>query len=162
MFETRRSAADVITKEAVSQITNQGDLGRKFAEAVRRNPDKMDLLRGGKLGMKKFLFGQAMKATNSQANPRILEAVIDEILGANFGVADANENPILRPTTQEIVLRTDYQNNSTLATGAINSVSLYVEAIMSALSAAGIIGATVQTTQGTSPSGTFLTKFEEK
>ncbi len=76
MFETGKTAEEIIEAEGLKQISDTGELKSIIDELIDKNPKQVEMYRGGKTGILGFFVGQVMKATKGQANP----AVVNEIL----------------------------------------------------------------------------------
>ncbi len=80
MFETGKSAADVIAAEGFSQISDAGAIERIAREVVKKNPDNVAKFKSGNEGVFKFFVGQVMRETRGQANPQLVNEVVKRIL----------------------------------------------------------------------------------
>jgi aspartyl-tRNA(Asn)/glutamyl-tRNA(Gln) amidotransferase subunit B len=80
MFETGRSAAEVIAAEGLSQISDTGAIERIAREVMKKNPDNVAKYRSGNEGVFKFFVGQVMRETRGQANPQLVNEVVKRIL----------------------------------------------------------------------------------
>jgi aspartyl-tRNA(Asn)/glutamyl-tRNA(Gln) amidotransferase subunit B len=80
MFETGKSAADVIAAEGLSQISDTGAIERIAREVVAKNPDNVAKYRAGNEGVFKFFVGQVMRETRGQANPQLVNEVVKRVL----------------------------------------------------------------------------------
>jgi aspartyl-tRNA(Asn)/glutamyl-tRNA(Gln) amidotransferase subunit B len=80
MFETRRSAGDVIAAEGLSQISDAGAIERVAREVVKNNPGNVEKYKSGNEGVFKFFVGQVMRETRGQANPQLVNEVVKRIL----------------------------------------------------------------------------------
>ncbi|MGA8075027.1 MAG: Asp-tRNA(Asn)/Glu-tRNA(Gln) amidotransferase subunit GatB [Candidatus Acidiferrales bacterium] len=81
MFETGKSAADVIAAEGYSQISDTGEIERIARAIVAKNPENAAKYRGGNEGVFKFFVGQVMRETRGQANPQAVNEILKRILG---------------------------------------------------------------------------------
>jgi len=73
------SADPYLTQEAVSDADQLGPLVDRILEA---NPGQVAAYRGGKEGLLGFFVGQVMKETQGKANPRVVNDLVREKLGA--------------------------------------------------------------------------------
>jgi aspartyl-tRNA(Asn)/glutamyl-tRNA(Gln) amidotransferase subunit B len=76
MFETGKSAADIVEEKGLKQVSDTGALDAIIKEIMDANPGQVEQYRGGKDKLFGFFVGQVMKATKGQANP----AVVNELL----------------------------------------------------------------------------------
>jgi aspartyl-tRNA(Asn)/glutamyl-tRNA(Gln) amidotransferase subunit B len=82
MFNTGKSAAEVVVEKGLTQISDEGELARVVGEIVAQHGDLVAQIRGGKDGPFKFLVGQAMKATRGRANPELINRLLREAIDA--------------------------------------------------------------------------------
>jgi aspartyl-tRNA(Asn)/glutamyl-tRNA(Gln) amidotransferase subunit B len=80
MFETGKSAAELIAAEGLGQISDEGAI-EKIARAVTsKSPDNVAKYRSGNEGVFKFFVGQVMRETRGQANPQLVNEVLKRVL----------------------------------------------------------------------------------
>src|SRR6202140_2244941 len=94
MFESGKSAAEIIDARSLSQIQEAGEIERMCREVVEKNPDNVAKYRAGNEGVFKFFVGQVMRASRGQANPQIVNDILKRLLGPAGGWASeaASEN----------------------------------------------------------------------
>jgi aspartyl-tRNA(Asn)/glutamyl-tRNA(Gln) amidotransferase subunit B len=80
MFAASETAEAVIEREGLSQISDEGALGKIVDEVIAANPKQVEQYRGGKTTVLAFFVGQVMKATRGQANPAMVDKVLREKL----------------------------------------------------------------------------------
>ncbi len=76
MFETGESAATIMQREGLKQISDTGALERIVDDVLAANPKQAAQYKSGKTAVIGFLVGQVMKASRGQANP----AAVNEVL----------------------------------------------------------------------------------
>jgi aspartyl-tRNA(Asn)/glutamyl-tRNA(Gln) amidotransferase subunit B len=76
MFETGESAAAIIDREGLRQISDTGALEKIVDEVIAASPKQVEQYKSGKTGVIGYLVGQVMKASKGQANP----AAVNELL----------------------------------------------------------------------------------
>jgi aspartyl-tRNA(Asn)/glutamyl-tRNA(Gln) amidotransferase subunit B len=76
MFLSGESAADIIAREGLRQISDAGALEKIVDEVLASNAKQVEQFKSGKTTVLGFLVGQAMKASRGQANP----AVVSDLL----------------------------------------------------------------------------------
>jgi len=76
MFESGVSAASIIDREGLRQISDTGALEKIVDEVIAQSPKQVEQYKSGKTGVIGFLVGQVMKASKGQANP----AAVNELL----------------------------------------------------------------------------------
>jgi aspartyl-tRNA(Asn)/glutamyl-tRNA(Gln) amidotransferase subunit B len=81
MFDTGRSASEIIAAEGLAQITDTSAIEQIAREIVAKSPDNVAKYRSGNEGVFKFFVGQVMRETRGQANPQIVNEIVKRILG---------------------------------------------------------------------------------
>ena len=81
MFETGKSAEEIISAQGLSQIQDSSEIERLCRDVVEKNPDNVAKYRAGNEGVFKFFVGQVMKASRGQANPQIVNETLKRLLG---------------------------------------------------------------------------------
>jgi aspartyl-tRNA(Asn)/glutamyl-tRNA(Gln) amidotransferase subunit B len=80
MAESGESAALIVEREGLRQISDSGALGKIVDEAIAANPKQVEQYKSGKTTVIGFLVGQVMKASRGQANP----AAVNDLLKARL------------------------------------------------------------------------------
>jgi aspartyl-tRNA(Asn)/glutamyl-tRNA(Gln) amidotransferase subunit B len=80
MFETRRTAADIIAGEGLATLTDSGEIERACREVVEKNAETVAKVRAGNEGAFKFLVGQAMRATHGKADPKTINELLRRLV----------------------------------------------------------------------------------
>ena len=80
MFASGETAAVIMEREGLQQISDSGALGKIIDEVIAANPKQVEQYRGGKTTVIGFLVGQVMKPARGQANP----AAVNELLKAKL------------------------------------------------------------------------------
>ena len=81
MFESGRSAAEIVEAEGLEQISDEGSLQKIIDEVLAANQKQVETYRGGKTGVLGFFVGQIMKATRGQADPKLVNELLRKSLG---------------------------------------------------------------------------------
>ena len=81
MFDTGRPAAEIISAEGFSQISDGDEIERWCREVIEKNPDNVAKYRAGNEGVFKFFVGQVMRASRGQANPQSVNDTLKRLLG---------------------------------------------------------------------------------
>jgi aspartyl-tRNA(Asn)/glutamyl-tRNA(Gln) amidotransferase subunit B len=81
MFESGVSAATIIDREGLRQISDTGALEKIVDEVIAQSPKQVEQYKSGKVGVIGYLVGQVMKLSKGQANP----AAVNELLKARLG-----------------------------------------------------------------------------
>jgi len=80
MFETGKSAAEIIAAEGLSQITDASAIEKAARDVIAKNPDNVAKYRAGNEGVFKFFVGQVMRETRGQANPQAVNEILKRLL----------------------------------------------------------------------------------
>jgi aspartyl-tRNA(Asn)/glutamyl-tRNA(Gln) amidotransferase subunit B len=80
MLETGDSAAAVMDREGLRQISDTGALEKIVIEVIAANPKQVEQYNNGKTAVLGFLVGQVMKASRGQANPAAVSEVLKKKL----------------------------------------------------------------------------------
>jgi aspartyl-tRNA(Asn)/glutamyl-tRNA(Gln) amidotransferase subunit B len=81
MFNTGKSAAEVMAQKGLSQISDSGELEKMAEKVIADNPQAVADFHAGKESAFKFLVGQFMKASRGRANPQIATQLLKNKLG---------------------------------------------------------------------------------
>ncbi len=79
-FETGEDFPAVYEREKPQQITDVAAIDKAIDEAMAANPKQVEQYRAGKKTLKAFFVGQVMKATKGQANPALVNELLDKKL----------------------------------------------------------------------------------
>lgn len=80
MFETGRSASEIVAAEGLAQINDTSALEQAAREVIEKNPDNLAKFKSGNEGVFKFFVGQVMRATRGQANPQAVNDILRKLL----------------------------------------------------------------------------------
>ncbi len=80
MFETGKSAEEIIAAEGLAQISDTGEIERLCREVIEKNPDNVAKYRAGNEGVFKFFVGQVIRASRGQANPQLVNDTLKRLL----------------------------------------------------------------------------------
>src|SRR5262249_26764984 len=81
MFSRGETAAAIVEREGIQQISDTGAVEKIIDEVIAANPKQVEQYRGGKTSVVNFLVGQAMKATRGQANVALVTELLKQKLG---------------------------------------------------------------------------------
>ena len=81
MFNTGKSAGDIVAQKGLSQISDSSELEKMAEKVIVDNPQAVADFHAGKETALKFLVGQLMKATRGRANPQIATQLLKNKLG---------------------------------------------------------------------------------
>jgi aspartyl-tRNA(Asn)/glutamyl-tRNA(Gln) amidotransferase subunit B len=80
MFESGRTAAEIVAAEGLAQINDTSAIEQSAREVIDKNPDNVAKYRSGNEGVFKFFVGQVMRATRGQANPQVVNDILRKLL----------------------------------------------------------------------------------
>ena len=80
MFETARSAAEIVAAEGLGAQVGDDAIEQAAREIIAKNPDNVAKFKSGNEGVFKFFVGQVMKATRGQANPQAVNDIVRRLL----------------------------------------------------------------------------------
>ncbi len=76
MSKSGQSAAEIIQKRGLSQISDTGELEKIVSEVIKSNIQPVADFKAGKEAAFKFLVGQVMRASKGRANPQLVNEVL--------------------------------------------------------------------------------------
>jgi len=80
MFESGRSAADIVAAEGLGAQVSDSAIEAAAREVIAKNPDNVAKFKSGNDGVFKFFVGQVMRATRGQANPQAVNDILRKVL----------------------------------------------------------------------------------
>ncbi|MGO9227852.1 MAG: Asp-tRNA(Asn)/Glu-tRNA(Gln) amidotransferase subunit GatB [Bryobacteraceae bacterium] len=81
MFSSGDTAAAIVEREGLKQISDTGALEKVIADVIAASPKQVEQYRGGKTTVMNYLVGQAMKATRGQASVAVVTELFKQKLG---------------------------------------------------------------------------------
>ena len=85
MFASGRSARQIVEERGLAQISDAGALERIVAQVLEENPQPVSEYLGGKTQLLGWLMGQVMRATRGQANPQVVQELLQAQLEVRRG-----------------------------------------------------------------------------
>jgi aspartyl-tRNA(Asn)/glutamyl-tRNA(Gln) amidotransferase subunit B len=82
MYETGKTAAEVVREKGLRQISDEHALVAAIEEVLANNPTEVEEFRNGRDKLLGFFMGQVMKATQGKANPQAVNKLLREKLAA--------------------------------------------------------------------------------
>jgi aspartyl-tRNA(Asn)/glutamyl-tRNA(Gln) amidotransferase subunit B len=79
-FELREDFPVVYEREKPQQISDTGAIEKMIDEVIAASPKQLEQYRAGKMTMKGYFVGQVMKASKGQANPAVVNELLDRKL----------------------------------------------------------------------------------
>ncbi|MBZ0271070.1 Asp-tRNA(Asn)/Glu-tRNA(Gln) amidotransferase subunit GatB [bacterium] len=80
MFESDKSAEDIVAELGVTQIADESEIEKVVDEVIAESPMQVEQYRAGKQQVFAYFVGQVMKKTRGQANPKITQALLKKRL----------------------------------------------------------------------------------
>ena len=81
MWETGRSAGDIVEEKGLKQISDEGAIAAIVEQLIADNPTQADQVRSGNEKVIGWFVGQVMKATQGKANPGLVNQILRKKLG---------------------------------------------------------------------------------
>jgi aspartyl-tRNA(Asn)/glutamyl-tRNA(Gln) amidotransferase subunit B len=82
MFESGRSAAEIVAAEGLGAQVIDSAIEQAAREVIAKSPENVAKFKSGNEGVFKFFVGQVMKATRGQANPQAVNEIVRKLLSA--------------------------------------------------------------------------------
>jgi aspartyl-tRNA(Asn)/glutamyl-tRNA(Gln) amidotransferase subunit B len=82
MYETGKSAPDIVQEKGLRQISDEQALVAAIAQVIADHPKEVAEFRAGREKLLSFFMGQVMKATQGKANPQAVNRLLREKLAA--------------------------------------------------------------------------------
>ena len=79
MWATDNTAAQIIDKEGLAQVSDTGELETIVKEIIKNNPSQFEAYKGGDMKMFNYFVGQVMKQTKGRANPAQVKTLLEEL-----------------------------------------------------------------------------------
>lgn len=76
MWQTKKSAEEIIASKGLSQISDRSSIEKIIDEVLAQNPDQVAEYRAGKAKIFGFFVGAVMKASKGQANPDMVNEIL--------------------------------------------------------------------------------------
>ena len=80
MFESGRTAADIVAAEGLGAQISEAAIEQAVREIIAREPENVAKFKSGNEGVLKFFVGLVMKATRGQANPQAVNDILRKLL----------------------------------------------------------------------------------
>ena len=82
MMATGKQAEAIVKDKGLTQVSDEGELEAMLLEIFAANPAEVEAFKGGKKKLMGFFVGQVMQKTKGQANPKLVNQLINKLLGA--------------------------------------------------------------------------------
>ncbi len=80
MFESGKSAAQVVKEKGLEQISDSGEIEKIIDKVIENNQNQVTAYRGGNEKLFGFFVGQVMKASQGKANPKLVNEILKQKL----------------------------------------------------------------------------------
>ena len=80
MLENGASAKEIVEKEGLSVISDEGAIKELVEKVVANNPAQVQAYKNGKTNLMGFFVGQIMKETKGRANPQVINKLLAQEL----------------------------------------------------------------------------------
>ncbi|MBU4278429.1 MAG: Asp-tRNA(Asn)/Glu-tRNA(Gln) amidotransferase subunit GatB [Proteobacteria bacterium] len=81
MMTGGQDAEAIVKKKGLTQVSDEGELESLLQEIFAANPAEVEAFQGGKKKLMGFFVGQVMQKTKGQANPKLVNQLINKLLG---------------------------------------------------------------------------------
>jgi aspartyl-tRNA(Asn)/glutamyl-tRNA(Gln) amidotransferase subunit B len=81
MYESSRTADEIVAAEGLAQIGDADALRAAVKDAIASNPDAVAQVRKGRNNAFGFLVGAVMKSFKGKANPKVVNELLKHELG---------------------------------------------------------------------------------
>jgi aspartyl-tRNA(Asn)/glutamyl-tRNA(Gln) amidotransferase subunit B len=82
MFRTGKTAEEIVTEQSLRQISNIDLITSLVKRVLDESPEQVEEYMAGKEELSRWFFGQVMRAAQGRANPKVVQEVLDQHLGA--------------------------------------------------------------------------------
>ena len=79
-FKTGKAPGEIVKEQGATQISDRGPIEEAVCAVLAENPEIVAKYKGGNVGVKGFVVGQAMRKTGGRANPGLVQTVVQEEL----------------------------------------------------------------------------------
>jgi aspartyl-tRNA(Asn)/glutamyl-tRNA(Gln) amidotransferase subunit B len=80
MFQTGKTAEEIVKEQDLHQISDMEVITSLVGRVLYENPKQVKQYLGGKETLSHFFFGQVMRAAQGQADPKVVQEVLDQRL----------------------------------------------------------------------------------
>ena len=76
MFQNEKSASEITKEKGLEQVSDTAAIEKIVDEIIEKNQNQVEAYRNGKESLIGFFVGQAMKASQGKANPKIVNEIL--------------------------------------------------------------------------------------
>jgi aspartyl-tRNA(Asn)/glutamyl-tRNA(Gln) amidotransferase subunit B len=80
MFESGETADQIVARRGLKQVSDADQVAALVKQVLAEYPDQVASYLAGKETVSRWLFGQVMRLAKGQANPQVIQQVLDERL----------------------------------------------------------------------------------
>jgi aspartyl-tRNA(Asn)/glutamyl-tRNA(Gln) amidotransferase subunit B len=80
MIATGKGAAAIVKEKGLAQVTDTGAIEKTIRDVVTAHPKELASFKAGKVALKGMFVGKVMRAMNNQANPGVVNEILDRVL----------------------------------------------------------------------------------
>ena len=80
MLETGANPTSLVERHGLHQISDEAELATIVERVLTEQADNVEAYLNGKTSLRGHFVGQVMKATGGQANPKLVQKILDEQL----------------------------------------------------------------------------------
>lgn len=80
MLESGNSAAEIVEREGLKQVSDTSEIEKVVQAILDDNPEQVEQYRSGKTKLFGFFVGQCMKAMKGKANPAVVNDILKRML----------------------------------------------------------------------------------
>ena len=80
MVETNSHPDDILREEGLEQVSDREVLKKVVQEVLAAHPKEWQAYHAGKAALRQWFFGQVMKQTGGQANPAVIQDLLNKLL----------------------------------------------------------------------------------
>ncbi len=81
MIATGKGAKKIVDERGLAQVTDTSAIEKAIRDVALAHPKELASFKAGKVALKGFFVGQVMRATKGQANPGVVNEILDRVLG---------------------------------------------------------------------------------
>jgi aspartyl-tRNA(Asn)/glutamyl-tRNA(Gln) amidotransferase subunit B len=83
MGRSRENPASIISRMGLAQVSDEASLSAAVKKVISANPKQFAEYRSGKTKVLGFFVGQIMKETKGQANPKVVNDLLQKMLAGD-------------------------------------------------------------------------------
>ncbi len=80
MARSGKGAKKIVDEKGLAQVKDTGAIEKAIRDVVLAHPKELASFKAGKVAVRGFFVGQVMRATKGQANPAVVNEILDKVL----------------------------------------------------------------------------------